>query len=88
MPQVTMTHDNRVEDYATLCAAVTLGGYVSVAQGAYLGMGASVRERVRIGAGGTLGMGSVLLSDLPADEVWAGVPARPLARVSATDMGL
>jgi sugar O-acyltransferase (sialic acid O-acetyltransferase NeuD family) len=78
MPHVTLTHDDRVEDGATLAAGVALGGGVVVGQRAYLGMRASVREGVRVGAGATLGMGAALLTDLPAGETWAGVPARPL----------
>ena len=41
-------------------------------------MNAGVREHVRVGAGATLGMGAALLGDLPAGQVWAGVPARTL----------
>jgi len=80
MPHVTLTHDDVVEDYATLCAGVTLGGHVTVGEAAYLGMASSVREKVTVGAGGTLGMGAALTQDLPAGATWAGVPARPLGQ--------
>lgn len=79
MPQVVLTHDDVVDDYATLAAGVTLGGGVHVGEGAYLGMHASVRERLRVGRASMLGMGSVLLQDLPDAETWVGVPAGPLA---------
>ena len=80
MPHVTLTHDNRIEDFATLCAQVVLGGSVHVGEAAYLGMGSSVREGIAIGTEATLGMGAVLLEDLPAGATWAGCPARPLER--------
>jgi sugar O-acyltransferase (sialic acid O-acetyltransferase NeuD family) len=78
MPHVTLTHDDMVEDFATLCAGVTLGGSVRVGTSAYVGMSASVRENVTVGAESLLGMGSVLLHDLPAGETWAGCPASRL----------
>lgn len=78
MPNTTLTHDDVVEDFATLSAGVALGGAVHVGRFAHIGMNASVRERVSIGAGAILGMGAVLLTELPAGETWIGVPAAPL----------
>jgi sugar O-acyltransferase (sialic acid O-acetyltransferase NeuD family) len=86
MPHVTLTHDDVVEDFATLCAGVTLGGTVTVCEAAYLGMGSSVREGVVVGSDATLGMGAALLDDLPAGETWAGVPARALVRGASTEV--
>jgi acyl-[acyl carrier protein]--UDP-N-acetylglucosamine O-acyltransferase len=81
MPNVTLTHDVVVEDFATLCAGVSLGGSVTVGSRAYVGMNASVRERLTVGADSVLGMGAALVSDLPAGETWVGVPAAGLSRV-------
>lgn len=79
MPNVTLTHDVAVGDYATLTAGVSLAGGVVVGEESYIGMNASVRQNVWIGLGSVLGMGAVALSDIPAGETWAGVPARPLS---------
>lgn len=86
MPHVTFTHDDLVADFATFAAGATLGGGVRIGEAAYLGMNASVRQHQTVGAGSVIGMGAVVVSDVPAEETWAGVPARPLDR-SALDEG-
>jgi acetyltransferase-like isoleucine patch superfamily enzyme len=67
-----------VEDFATLCAGVSLGGGVRVGAAAYLGMNAAVREGLTVGDGAVLGMGAALTRDLPPGQTWVGQPARPL----------
>lgn len=78
MPNATFTHDDVIDDYATICAGVSLGGGVRIGEAAYLGMNAVVREGLRVGREATLGMGGVLLESLPESETWAGVPAGAL----------
>ncbi|MFD3937569.1 NeuD/PglB/VioB family sugar acetyltransferase [Streptomyces sp. NPDC058611] len=78
MPQVVLTHDDAVGDFATLASGVRLGGGVRVGRGAYVGAGALVREYTTVGAWSLTGMGSTVLADVPPGEVWAGSPARRL----------
>src|ERR1700712_2534065 len=44
MPNVVATHDCVIDDYATVCAGVVLGGGVRIREAAYLGMNSSVRQ--------------------------------------------
>jgi sugar O-acyltransferase (sialic acid O-acetyltransferase NeuD family) len=78
MPNCTLTHDDIVDDFATLAAGVAVGGVVRIGTEAYLGMNASIRQRTSVGAGATVGMGAVVLEDVPSGQVWAGVPAKEL----------
>ncbi|MBM7770574.1 sugar O-acyltransferase (sialic acid O-acetyltransferase NeuD family) [Actinokineospora baliensis] len=78
MPHVLFTHDDSVADFVTCAGRATLAGAVTVAESAYLGAGSLVRQGIRIGARAVLGMGAVVLSDVPDDQTWVGVPAKPL----------
>lgn len=78
MPQAVLTHDDRVDDFATVAAGVRLAGGVRVGEGAYLGSGALVREERTVGPWALVGMGAVVTRDVPAGQVWCGAPARYL----------
>jgi sugar O-acyltransferase (sialic acid O-acetyltransferase NeuD family) len=81
MPQTVLTHDNVVGEFVTIGSGVRLGGGTVIEQGAYLGAGALVRESVRVGAWSLVGMGSIVLRDVPPGQVWVGQPARFLRAV-------
>ena len=87
MPQVTLTHDDVIEDFATVASGVCLGGGVRVGRSAYIGSGALVREGLTIGPYAMVGMGAVVTRDVPAREVWAGCPARRLRAADIPDAG-
>jgi acetyltransferase-like isoleucine patch superfamily enzyme len=80
-----LTHDDEVGDYATLAARVAVAGLVTIGEGCYLGSGALVREGLVVGPWSMVGMGAVVLSDVPAYEVWVGNPARRLRQVKLVE---
>jgi sugar O-acyltransferase (sialic acid O-acetyltransferase NeuD family) len=75
MPHAVLTHDDVVEDFATVASGVRLGGGARLERGAYVGSGALVREHTTVGAWSLIGMGSVVLVEVPPGEVWVGSPA-------------
>lgn len=82
MPHAVLTHDDEVGDFVTIASGVRVGGSAVVSEGAYLGSGALLREGAHIGEWAQVGMGSVVLGDVPAGQVWVGAPARYLRDVS------
>lgn len=76
MNQTYVAHDCVIGSHVTLASSVLLAGHVAVAEGANLGLGTSVHQRVRIGALSMIGMGSVVVRDVPPFAKAYGNPAR------------
>jgi sugar O-acyltransferase (sialic acid O-acetyltransferase NeuD family) len=73
-----INHDDVIEERVLLTAGVTLAGYVHVEPDCYLGQGCNVRQYLRIGRGSQIGMGAVVVKDVPPNSVMVGNPARKL----------
>lgn len=73
-----INHDDHLEDDVILCTNVSLAGSVHVEAGCYLGQACTVRQLLRIGRKSMIGMGSVVIRDVPPETVMAGNPARVL----------
>lgn len=51
-------------------------GEVHIGDNVFIGMNVIVCNSVTIGEGSIIGAGSVVTKDIPANQVWAGNPAR------------
>lgn len=74
-------HDCRIGDYVTFAPSVHCNGNVHIGDGAYIGTGAMLRQGsrgqpLRIGANAVVGMGAVVLHDVPDGATVVGNPAR------------
>jgi sugar O-acyltransferase (sialic acid O-acetyltransferase NeuD family) len=71
-------HDCVIGDFVTFAPAVRCNGNVRIGDCAYIGSNAVIRQGLSIGEFATVGMGAVVVNDIPANEVWVGNPARRL----------
>jgi len=72
---LTSQHD-ALERNLPVCFTPLLFAEVVLEDGCDIGAGAIILPGVKIGEGAVVGAGAVVTSDIPAYEVWAGVPAR------------
>ena len=71
-----LAHDVMLGKLVTLTAGVSLGGFVEIGDGAYLGMNSSVKQLLSVGEKSVVGMGSVVTKSVPQAVTVLGVPAR------------
>jgi sugar O-acyltransferase (sialic acid O-acetyltransferase NeuD family) len=74
----TVDHDCAVEDFAHLSAGVHLVGGCRIGARCMVGIGAVLGRQLTLGERVIVGAGSVVLADVAAGLVVAGVPARTL----------
>jgi sugar O-acyltransferase (sialic acid O-acetyltransferase NeuD family) len=83
--QCNIAHDCVIGDYVTFAPGVKCNGNVSIGNHAYIGAGALIKEGTKeqptmIGEGAVVGMGAVVISDVPPYAIVVGNPARLLAK--------
>ncbi len=72
-------------DHAVMPAGAPMGpagreGPITIGRDAWLGANVLVLRGVTVGAGAIVAAGAVVTRPVPADEIWAGVPARKVGR--------
>lgn len=78
---VHIGHDAHLLKNVTVTAGVIVGGYDTVGENAFLGLNATLRNRIEIGEGALLGMGAVVTKSVEKDMTVAGNPAKPFGQL-------
>lgn len=75
---VHVAHNVVVGAHAAVIAHAMLGGSVSIGDHAWVAPAASLKEGLKVGDRALIGLGAVVLKDVPDGETWIGNPARPM----------
>lgn len=76
-PGTTITR-TKVGAFTTIAPGVDIAGDVTIGEEVMVGLGAKVSNLLTIGDRAVIGCGSVVVRNIEADEIVAGVPAKPL----------
>lgn len=73
---VTIGHDTYIGAFSRIQPGSNLGGLSHIGRGVTVGLGANLLERLIVGDGAIIGAGAVVISDVPANELFVGIPAK------------
>jgi len=72
----TVHHEAQIGAFTTLAPGSQILGNVTIGERVYVGAGAVIRQRCRIGDGAVIGAGAAVVADVPAGATVVGVPAK------------
>ena len=73
-------HDCNLDDFVHMCPSSAVAGGVTIGKRTWVGIGASIRQMLTVGADALIGAGSVVVNDIAAGATVAGVPAKVLKK--------
>lgn len=73
-------HECVIESGVHIAPGTVLAGNVSIGENSFVGANSVVKQGVKIGSGVIVGAGSVIVKDIPDNEIWVGNPAKNLNR--------
>ncbi len=81
-----LAHDTKVSAHSQISAFAMVAGHCKVGECTYIGPHAAIKDRIRIGSYDLVGMGAMVMKDVPDFVTVAGNPARVISRRSIEDM--
>ena len=75
-----IAHNNKIGKNVTITGCVNVSGSNIIDDDVWIAPNSSIRGWVHIGKGATVGMGAVVVKDIPAHETWVGNPARKMEK--------
>jgi sugar O-acyltransferase (sialic acid O-acetyltransferase NeuD family) len=76
-------HDSVLGDFVHVAPGAVTGGSVQIGNECFIGLGSRIRDHLSIGCGVTVGVGAVVVTDIPDGETVVGSPARRLGATKA-----
>ncbi|MGJ0847515.1 NeuD/PglB/VioB family sugar acetyltransferase [Tissierella praeacuta] len=73
-------HNTTINDYSFIANQASVGSNVLIKEGVHIGSNSSILEKVTIGEGSIVGLGAVVLRNVPPKSKVAGNPARIISK--------
>ena len=77
---VHVGHDVIIGNYCNINTHVKLVDKCEIKDLAYLGAGSTIIKESKVGMNSTIGAMSLVNNDIPDEETWVGIPAKPISK--------
>ena len=80
MAHAHIGHDAQIGDNCEISTGSIIGGYTIIEDGVKIKLGCTIRNRRKVSKDAVIGMGAVVVKDVPEKEIWVGNPAKKIVK--------